>query len=142
MKVTCIWCHWPREGLDKIPKRILWKCLEFKDVSVIYIRAIKNMYDGDKIGARIMGGDSEHVSIKMRLNQGRLARFYLPWWWMNWHIIFRMRCFSVRYLHMTLFWLSRLVVELTVGWRCQGRLNLWKKDGRLSPQNLRLHFFQ
>lgn len=43
---------------DKVPKEDLWKCLESRGVHVVYIKSIKDMYDGTKIRVRTVGGDS------------------------------------------------------------------------------------
>jgi len=46
------------KAYDRVPREVLWKCLEKKKVLVAYIRAIKGMYERVKTSVRTLGRDT------------------------------------------------------------------------------------
>ena len=41
------------KAYDKVPHEVLWECLEKKGVSMVYIRTIKDTYEGVNTSVRI-----------------------------------------------------------------------------------------
>jgi hypothetical protein len=60
------------KAYDRIPREILWKALEKKGVRVriVYIRAIKDMYEGASTSMRTQDGATEDFPITIGLHQG------------------------------------------------------------------------
>ena len=58
------------KAYDRVPREVLWRCLEARGVLMVLAREIKDMYDEAKNQVRTVGGDSKHFSVLMGLHQG------------------------------------------------------------------------
>jgi len=56
------------KAYNKIPREVLWKCLEKKGVSPVYIQIIKDMHEGGRTSVRTPGGVINDFYIGMGLH--------------------------------------------------------------------------
>ena len=65
------------KAYDRVPHEMLWSCLEKKGVSPLYIRIIKDMYEGGQTSVRTLGGVSNDFAVNMGLHQGSTLSLFL-----------------------------------------------------------------
>jgi len=68
-----------KKAYDRVLREVLWSCLEKKGVSPLYIRVIKDMYEGGRTSVRTPGGVTSDFAVGMGLHQGSaLSLFFSP----------------------------------------------------------------
>jgi len=65
------------KAYDRVPREVLWSCLENKGVSPVYIRIIKDMYKGGRTSIRMPGGVTNNFFVGMGLHQGSALNSFL-----------------------------------------------------------------
>ena len=56
------------KAYDRVPREVLWRCLEEKRVLPLYTRVIKDMYKGGRTSVRTPGGVTNDFFIGMGLH--------------------------------------------------------------------------
>jgi len=65
------------KAYDRVPRELLWRCLGKKVVSPLYIRVVKNMYEGGRTSVRTPGGITNDFAVGVGLHQGSALSHFL-----------------------------------------------------------------
>jgi len=58
------------KAYDRIPRDLLWRCLQAREISSTYIQAIQDMYSDISTVVKTPGGDTDGFPISIGLHQG------------------------------------------------------------------------
>lgn len=58
------------KAFDKVPRTLVWKCLKENNVPELYVRAIKDMYKGNRTYVRTTVGTTKGFAINTGVHQG------------------------------------------------------------------------
>ena len=66
-----------KKAHDRVSREVLWRCLERNGVSPLYIRVIKDMYEGSRMSVRTLGGVTNDFFVGIGLHQGSVLSPFL-----------------------------------------------------------------
>ncbi|VFQ99956.1 unnamed protein product [Cuscuta campestris] len=66
-----------KKAYDRVPREIMWRCLEFKGVPVAYIHVGRDMFDVSKTMVKTVGGDYAPFPVEVGLHKGSATSPFL-----------------------------------------------------------------